>query len=137
MGVPLGFSYRKPMPLMLVAWKLLMAYFGQLCHSMSHMPAHRRPAWVKALQRYGVMLDPKEHALHHKTYDDKFCVGSGLWNGVVTRALNLTNRLHKVLGGNEDTNAYTWLVFFSLTLFIDVPVFNYVLEASGLSTGAA
>lgn len=130
-GIPLGFSYREPMALTLVAWKLLMAYFGQLCHSMSHMPSSRRPNWVKNLQNFGVMLHPKEHAAHHKTYDDKFCVGSGLWNGVVTKALSFTNKLHRTLGGSEDTNAYTWLAFFSITLFVDVPLFNYALGLIG------
>ena len=100
------------------------------------MPTHRRPGWVKRLQTIGVMLDPKEHALHHKTYDDKFCVGSGLWNGVVTRALNFTNGLHKALGGSEDTNAYSWLAFFAVTLFIDVPIFDFVLKAAGLTVKA-
>ena len=71
--------------------------------------------------------------MHHKTYDDKFCVGSGIWNGVVTKALSATNKAHEFLGGSEDTNAYTWLAFFSITLFIDVPVFNYALGALGLS----
>ena len=131
-GIPLGFSYREPTALTLVAWKLLMAYFGQLCHSMSHMPSSRRPNWVKNLQNFGVMLHPKEHAAHHKTYDDKFCVGSGLWNGVVTKALSFTNKLHRALGGSEDTNAYTWLAFFSITLFVDVPLFNYALGLIGL-----
>jgi hypothetical protein len=69
------------------------------------------------------MLDPKAHAIHHKTYDDNFCIGSGLANGAVTKALSITNSMHKALGGNEDTNAYTWLVVFTISLFVDIPLF--------------
>ena len=31
--------------------------------------------------------------------------------------------MHKALGGNEDTNAYTWLVVFTISLFVDIPLF--------------
>lgn len=137
MGIPVGFGYDSPLALTFVSWKLLLAYFGQLCHSMSHMPAHRRPNWVGKLQSWGIMLHPKAHAIHHKSYDDNFCVGSGLWNGVVTKALSATNSMHKAMGGNEDTNAYTWLVVFTISLFVDIPLFisgfNMAKEALGLA----
>ena len=58
MGIPVGFGYESPLALTFVSWNLLLAYFGQLCHSMSHMPAHRRPNWVAKLQSWGIMLDP-------------------------------------------------------------------------------
>ena len=119
-GIPLGFGYRDPLAINLVVWKMLMSYFGQLCHSMSHMPATRRPSWVSALQDAGLMIHPKQHAQHHKTYDDKFCIGSGMWNPVVSSALNVTDKLHIALGGSTETNAYGWMVALGVTLFCDV-----------------
>lgn len=124
-GYQLGFAFNTPMALNLVCWKTLMSFFGQLCHSMSHMPPHRRPQWVKNLQESGLMLHPREHAIHHKSYDDNFCVGNGMWSGFITESLRLTNKLHASLGGNEDTNTYCWLAFFCFSFIADVPLANY------------
>jgi hypothetical protein len=134
-GYQMGMGYRDPMALNLVACKLLMSFFGQLCHSMSHMPPTRRPQWITTAQDWGLMLHPREHAYHHKAYDDKFCVGNGMWNNVITFLLNTSNKMHKALGGSEKTNFYCWLLFFSVTLFCDIPIFLWALEKTSLPYG--
>jgi hypothetical protein len=128
LGIPLGFGYREPTAMNLIMWKMIMAYFGQLCHSMSHMPASRRPGWVTALQNAGFMIHPKQHAQHHKTYDDKFCIGSGMWNPAVSSARNVTDKVHIALGGSSETNAYGWLVALGVAMIFDIPVLLQVLR---------
>lgn len=101
----------------LVGWKLLMAYFGQLCHCMSHMPLPYVPKWILALQNAGVMISTKEHNGHHKTYDDNFCIGSGMCNPIIAGLRRITS------------NKWLWLSLFIFTLIADVPLANYVLTS--------
>jgi len=55
--------------------KLMYGYFGQLNHLMAHHTSMRdRPAFVRLLQHYTVMLDNKKHNGHHRTYDENFCL---------------------------------------------------------------
>ena len=112
----IGFGYHTPMALCLVSSKMLMAYFGQLCHCMSHMPPHNRPTWVTYLQNKGFMISSREHMIHHSSYDDNFCIGSGACNGIISFLLN-----------NVTSNKWFWLVLFLTSLFADVPVANYLL----------
>ncbi len=128
LGIPFGFGLREPLAFNLMAWKLIMAYFGQLCHSMSHMPASRRPEWVNYLQNAGMMIHPKQHAQHHKTYDDKFCIGSGMWNPVVSACLRVTDKMHIACGGSTETNGYAWIVALGLGLICDVSIMTEVLR---------
>jgi palmitoyl-[glycerolipid] 3-(E)-desaturase len=101
----------------LACFKLLFAYFGQFCHCMAHTPAHRRPAWVETLQNSGIMVSPLEHGVHHKTYDDNFCIGSGICNPLITWCTK-----------NLPANKYFWLVSFLLCAVADVPFFDYILR---------
>lgn len=112
----------------LISAKLLMAYFGQLCHAMSHMPAHRRPNWVVNFQKWGIMVSPKEHWGHHKNYDDNYCIGNGMWNPVLTPFLKFTNWVHVSIGSNETISAYCWLVGFLALAVFDVPVAAKLFE---------
>lgn len=115
-----GFTYRTPLALCLVGFKINMAYFGQLCHCMSHTSVNNRPEWVNTLQKAGLMISPKEHGKHHQTYDNNFCIGSGLCNGLLSWSLkNITN------------NKWAWLVFFFTISLIDVPAINYLLTKFG------
>ena len=98
----------------LVGWKLMMAYYGQLCHCMSHMPAPYRPQWVLTLQQWGIMVSSEEHSRHHKNYDDNFCIGSGLCNPLISAARRVT------------TDKWVWLAAFLFFLVADVPLANYV-----------
>lgn len=54
--------------------KLLYGYFGQYNHLMAHTSTKDRPALVKLLQQYHIMLDDKKHNGHHRTYDENFCL---------------------------------------------------------------
>lgn len=110
-----GLGILNPTYLCLVGWKLLMAYFGQLCHCMSHMPLPHKPKWVVVLQDMGLMISTKEHNGHHKTYDDNFCIGSGMCNPLIAGFRKVT------------TNKWIWLALFIFTLIADVPLVNYAL----------
>jgi hypothetical protein len=111
-----GFAYRSPMALCLVGSKILMAYFGQLCHTMSHMPSTRRPKWVSWAQDRGLMISARDHLKHHKEYTDHFCIGSGM-----------CNKFLSYLFTHGPQSKWFWLSFFALFLFVDVPIFNHVL----------
>jgi hypothetical protein len=80
------------------------------------MPPHHRPDWVVAQQKRGLMISPKEHNGHHKTYDDNFCIGTGLCNPIISWSLK-----------NLTSNKWVWLFVFVTTLILDVPFMNYVL----------
>jgi len=110
----------------IISWKFLFAYFGQLCHAMSHMPYYRRPEWINSLQKMGLMVSPKEHWGHHKNYDDNYCIGSGIWNPVLTPFLKLTNKIHIALGSTENASSYCWLVGFLCMAVLDVPLITHV-----------
>jgi hypothetical protein len=73
------------------------------------------------------MLSPKAHAVHHRSYDDNFCIGSGLWNGPITWLLKTTNSIHVSAGGSSNTNAMFWLAFLVIALVVDVPIINYLM----------
>lgn len=126
-----GFGYTladEPLAVCFACSKMLMSFFGQLSHSMCHMPPHRRPTWVQSLQYWGIMLNPKEHAVHHKSYDDNFCVGNGWFNSVITYLLKLSNKTHHFFGGSSNTNALFWLTAFVILLFADVPMMVCVVK---------
>lgn len=109
-----GFRYHTPMVLCLVSCKVLMAYFGQLCHCMSHMPAQHRPNWVIFLQKNCLMISSREHMIHHNSYDGNFCIGTGACNGIISWCLK-----------NVTSNKWCWLGLFLFSLFADVPIANY------------
>ena len=114
----LVFQSLNPTSLCLLAAKLLMGYFGQLCHCMSHTPKNLRPHWVIALQDAGLMLSSREHMIHHHKYDDNFCIGSGIFNPLL-----------KFLIANASSNKWAWLaIFLSMGVF-DVYVLNRSLCA--------
>ena len=94
-----------------------MAYFGQYCHQQSHMPAHRRPALVNVLQDWGLMISSKEHLKHHHNYDCNFCIGSGMCNPILRFVLE-----------NVTSNKYVLLVFFLISLLLDVPALLWALK---------
>jgi palmitoyl-[glycerolipid] 3-(E)-desaturase len=113
---PYAFAIRTKTAVILAIGKLLMAYFGQFCHRMSHTPAPKRGVVVQFLQGVGIMIPAKEHGIHHQTYDSNFCIGSGIWNPFLSWVLKL-NIFHD----------YVFLVAFLSMLLFDVPVMNYVL----------
>jgi hypothetical protein len=79
--------------------KLLYGYFGQYNHLMAHTSPTARPALVKVLQHYHIMLDDKKHNGHHRTYDENFCLlGHMDWavNAVDKCIDTLISLLHKL-----------------------------------------
>lgn len=116
--VLIGYNSSTPMAITLVGFKILMAYYGQLCHCMSHTPRNHRPPWVISFQDAGLMISPKEHNIHHKTYNDNFCIGSGVCNVPLKWCIN-----------NVSSNKWFWLFTFMVSLVADVPLINYLLTA--------
>jgi len=58
----------------LMGLKLGFAYFGQHCHRQAHNAHASRPAYVRLMQRAGLMLTQTKHNLHHRTHDQNFCL---------------------------------------------------------------
>ena len=104
-----GLSPRTKLAFGVVSAKLLMAYFGQYCHRMSHTPTHKRPGYVIFLQDNGLMISAAQHGIHHQTYNDNFCIGSGIFNPFFTTVLK-SGLVHE----------YFWLILFVSMLFFDV-----------------
>lgn len=43
---------------------------------------------MRILQKVGIMLSEKTHRGHHSgNHDDNFCIGNGLWNGVIRKMI--------------------------------------------------
>ena len=72
--------YDTPLGCCFVGLKLWGAYYGQFCHMQAHNPAGRRPAWVQWAQDHRLMISGEDHMVHHRNYDQNFCIGSGLFN---------------------------------------------------------
>ena len=112
-----GFEYLSSKTAMsLIGTKLLMAYFGQLCHRMSHTPPNMRPSWVNFLQRNSFMISAKEHNVHHHHHDRNFCIGSGICNPLIN-----------FLRTHVTSNKWLWFGLFWITVVADVPVIKYLL----------
>jgi ubiquitin-conjugating enzyme E2 variant len=67
----------------------LVVFLGaSLATNQFHMWAHARqaPAFVRWLQRKGVILSPERHARHHRAgFDRSYCMTSGLLNPLLDR----------------------------------------------------
>lgn len=62
---------------------------GAVATNQLHAWAHARrvPRAVAGLQRRGVVLSPRAHALHHRgAHDRAYCVTTGWWNPLLDRA---------------------------------------------------
>jgi hypothetical protein len=113
------FRNLNPASLCLLSAKLLMAYFGQLCHTMSHTPKKNRPYWVIALQDRGLMISSRDHMTHHMNHDDNFCIGSGIFNPALRGIHSVGNR-------------WFWLYLFLTLGIIDVYAINSMLSYCGV-----
>ncbi len=72
-----------------VAWISFLAFivWSNLFHRWSHIPLSRRPRWMKSLQRAKLILDPKEHLLHHaRPFRVNYCILNGWANAFTNRA---------------------------------------------------
>lgn len=60
-------------------------------HKWAHAP--RAPRLVAALQRGGLLLDPRRHAVHHTApFDRHYCITTGWTNPLVDRLLGVRAR---------------------------------------------
>ncbi|MDC0717476.1 fatty acid desaturase family protein [Nannocystis bainbridge] len=64
-------------------------------HSWAHSP--RPPAWIRGLQRSGLILGPEHHARHHTPpFNSYYCITSGWLNPILART-RLFERLKEPL----------------------------------------
>lgn len=74
---------------------LALGSFGtNLFHKWAHM--HRPPAIARRLQRAGLILSPRRHGVHHKSYDRGFCVTSG-WLNPLLDAIGFFPRVERLV----------------------------------------
>ena len=106
-----------PIGLSLIGFKILFAYFGQLCHRMAHTQKSARPGWVIALQDWGFMISQAAHNSHHRTYDNSFCIGCGWCNPIIT--FIMTHVMSSPIG---------WLI-----VFVTAGLFDLVFVRWGLT----
>lgn len=53
-------------------------------HKWSHMTKGECPAWVNWLQKSGLTIDRKVHALHHlEPFEGNYCIISGICNPIL------------------------------------------------------
>jgi len=116
------FDYDTPLLRTLLGFKVLMAYFGQYCHCMSHTVKSKRPAIVNSLQNWGFMISPSEHHKHHQDHSTNFCIGSGFWNPSLS-----------FIYSKISSNKWLWLAFFLVSSVADVPVMNSLLVECALN----
>lgn len=69
------------------AFAMTMGVFGtNQFHKWSHLPTERRPKIIKALQKIGLILEPKHHAKHHSApYDTYYCITVGWLNPILAK----------------------------------------------------
>ena len=65
---------------------VVFAVISNLFHRWSHMPIHKKPAWLHLLQKLRLVLPSKEHLAHHaKPYRINYCILSGWANPLTNR----------------------------------------------------
>jgi ubiquitin-conjugating enzyme E2 variant len=67
-----------------IAYTVLFAF----CTNQFHKWAHTKEpaAWIRALQRAGLILSPEHHAVHHASPQDKYyCITVGWMNPLLER----------------------------------------------------
>merc|ERR1712032_252749 len=75
-----------PHDVIITLLSLVLATQSQRAHFWAHARRHtpeELPQWVKTLQDWRVLLHPKEHAVHHETYNCNFCIINGWANPYV------------------------------------------------------
>jgi MFS family permease len=84
LGVPLAaiavFGWH---PAFFIAFGLAIS----LCQVPHYWAHHRGPSWARVLQRWHMILPPREHAVHHRGFDRNYCTLSGWNNAWLNRVL--------------------------------------------------
>ena len=84
----------------------LLGAFANQAHSWAHAPAP--PAWVRALQRSGLVLSPSRHTLHHAgRHRLGYCIATGWANPLLDRIgfWRAAERLISALTGAQPVHA--------------------------------
>lgn len=75
----------------LFLWQLWLGFvfftvISNLFHRWAHLPAQRKPAWMRKLQASGLILNSERHLRHHqKPHRSDYCVLSGWANSITNR----------------------------------------------------
>jgi hypothetical protein len=110
---------RRAQTVVLVLCKnITCAYGTQVGHYFAHCPGRSR--FCRWLQRCGLILSPKHHAIHHRTFDRNF----GIVNGASDRILNC------VLPRLNYWVALAGLLFLTVA---DIAVLDYISKSFGFS----
>lgn len=73
------------------------AALSQQYHAWAHSKPSRNPEPVRVLQRAGILLSSREHAVHHRSpHAVKYCIVNGWWNPVLD-SLGVFSALEKVI----------------------------------------
>lgn len=110
-----------------MAWKLIFGLGAMLSHRTSHFPTDERHPLANLLVRAGLLLDPKQHRIHHygdvktKTpaYTTRFCILNGWCNPVLDR-LCVTFDASK--------HSYTWIAMWLLLTAFDGLLIGNLIE---------
>merc|ERR1711865_1297893 len=100
-----------------MSMKLLAAYYGQYCHMMAHMPSGQRPGWVQWAQDHRLMISGEDHMVHHKNYDQNFCIGPGICNPAFMAVVRTIGR-----------SPAFWLYLWYAMMILDVPFFLHMIQ---------
>lgn len=66
-------------------------------HCWAHQKSNTIPKFIRILQKYGVILSPKNHQIHHTyPYDEYYCVTNG-WFNAWFKKIGLFRYLKKIL----------------------------------------
>jgi Lipid desaturase domain len=65
-------------------------------HRWAHQQQVARP--IKWLQKSGIVLSPRRHHIHHRSYDSAYCVTSG-WLNPALDAVQFYSRLERLIHG--------------------------------------
>ena len=88
----------------------LWSYLGIYSHQQAHKMSSDRPAWVRFMQRHGLLLDPELHREHHRYYQDGFPILNGVSSPLLTYAF------HAI------PNKHIWLAILTLLTFFMFPM---------------
>lgn len=85
---------------------ICLGLFGtNFFHRWAHQKQVARP--VRWLQKYGLILAPRQHALHHRSYDAGYCVTSGWLNPALDaiQFYSILERLIRRIGPKQKTES--------------------------------
>jgi len=79
-----------------VVFFLVLGAALSLCQVPHYYTHHRGGAVIRFLQRWHVILPPREHALHRRQFDRNFCILSGWNNGWMNWVLGTNSEMRRL-----------------------------------------